>query len=178
MLFCVLAGASELPDAVRADLLTAHQAGRAAVAATPPLPPLQWSRELAAFAQDWAEQLAQRQCALQHRGENGDSAQRQLTVAGGPPQLSGENLYMAWSSESYADYLMPAADVVASWLREGADYDYAGNRCRPGQVCGHYTQAVWRDSRWLGCGRARCTQQEVWVCNYSPAGNVQGQRPY
>jgi hypothetical protein len=49
--------------------------------------------------------------------------------------------------------------------------------------CGHYTQVVWRTSTELGCGVASCkTQdgwnQDIWICNYGPAGNIGGQKPY
>ncbi len=44
--------------------------------------------------------------------------------------------------------------------------------------CGHYTQIVWRGTTTLGCAVARSSFREVWVCEYSPAGNIVGQRPY
>ena len=45
-------------------------------------------------------------------------------------------------------------------------------------MCGHYTQVVWRKSLRVGCGMATCGATEVWVCNYDPAGNWDGERPY
>ena len=48
--------------------------------------------------------------------------------------------------------------------------------------CGHYTQIVWRKSTQLGCGVASCNsargKQDIWICNYSPAGNFAGMAPY
>ena len=48
--------------------------------------------------------------------------------------------------------------------------------------CGHYTQIVWRKSLELGCGVATCQNgqdtEDIWICNYSPAGNIVGQAPY
>ncbi|MEM6522020.1 MAG: CAP domain-containing protein, partial [Cyanobacteria bacterium P01_C01_bin.70] len=45
--------------------------------------------------------------------------------------------------------------VVAAWVAEKADYDYASNSCASGKVCGHYTQIVWRETTAVGCGVAR-----------------------
>ena len=63
--------------------------------------------------------------------------------------------------------------------------DYATNTCS--DVCGHYTQIVWRSTGFLGCGIENCTRNSPcgasfpnWslvVCNYQPRGN-NGQRPY
>lgn len=36
---------------------------------------------------------------------------------------------------------------------------------------GHFTQVVWKATKRLGCGQAG----KFVVCNYYPAGNVQGQ---
>ena len=52
--------------------------------------------------------------------------------------------------------------------------------------CLHYTQIVWRSSVGLGCAQQRCTTNSPFgngewffvVCNYDPAGNFVGQRPY
>jgi hypothetical protein len=48
--------------------------------------------------------------------------------------------------------------------------------------CGHYTQVVWRASTQIGCGVTSCgsgfrMQTEV-ICNYAPAGNFVGEKPY
>ena len=66
--------------------------------------------------------------------------------------------------------------VVSTWRAEAQDYDYASNTCR--KVCGHYTQVVWASTKQLGCGVARDSKREVWVCNYDPPGNWVGKRPY
>ena len=69
--------------------------------------------------------------------------------------------------------------AVALWVAEEASYDYASNTCSA--VCGHYTQVVWAQSQRLGCGVSSCPNigyPNTIVCNYSPGGNVGGQRPY
>jgi hypothetical protein len=80
-----------------------------------------------------------------------------------------------------------AAAVVGNWASEVADYDYATNTCKAEKMCGHYTQVVWRGSIGVGCAMSLCTTgspftgASTWwnvVCNYSPAGNSAGKKPY
>src|SRR5207247_6746497 len=94
----------------------------------------------------------------------------------------GENL------AAFAPGGEPASAPVDGWAGEKANYNYASNSCAAGETCGHYTQLVWRSSQRLGCAVHTCNQNspfgsrfptwELWVCNYSPAGNFVGQRPY
>jgi hypothetical protein len=89
----------------------------------------------------------------------------------------GENIY-AGTAQATPDA------VVTSWASEVSNYTYASNSCS--DVCGHYTQVVWRDSAKLGCGVANCSENspfgggdwQLWVCNYDPPGNFVGQPPY
>jgi len=123
------------------------------------LPDLVWDENIAAYAQQWANHLKQtRRCNMQHR--SGRYRVKQY----------GENL--AWSSGRELE----AADVVAMWYSEIKDYNYNNNSCSG--VCGHYTQVVWRNSKKVGCGMARCGNSEVWVCSYDPPGNWVGEKPY
>lgn len=138
-----------------AGLTAAHNRVRAPLG----LPPLEWSPELARFAQAWAEKLQRGGCDLQHRPRSGPDAQRH-----------GENLYGASGRAATAD------DVVAAWAVEQKSYNAKTNRCKG--VCGHYTQLVWRKTTRVGCAMATCGDAEVWVCNYDPPGNYLGQRPY
>ncbi|GMJ10655.1 hypothetical protein like AT4G33720 [Hibiscus trionum] len=92
-----------------------------------------------------------------------------LEHSGGP---YGENL--AWGSGD-----LSVTDAVAMWVNEGADYDYDSNSCAPDKVCGHYTQVVWRNSVRLGCAKVTCNNGGTFItCNYDPAGNVIGEKPY
>lgn len=157
-----------VPDAGNPALveawLTPHNAERAGAQPPPdpPLPALVWSASLAATAQAYAEG-----CRFVHN-----------------PALSeqtGENLYAASGSTG-----VTAGEVVTAWAREKASYDYATDTCAAGKVCGHYTQLVSRRSTSVGCGVAICSTNspfgggtwQYWLCNYAPAGNVVGQRPY
>ncbi|RKH37542.1 hypothetical protein D7Y23_39110 [Corallococcus sp. AB050B] len=152
------AGTVELTPFAR-DMLEAHNAARADAKPTPSpaLEPLTWDPAVAEVAQRWADT-----CALDHNPNRGNA---------------GENI--AWATPGYWD---TKGVVTKAWVAEVADYDYAKNTCKAGKQCGHYTQVVWRNTRRLGCGVQRCTENgttwDFWVCNYAPPGNYVGQRPY
>jgi uncharacterized protein YkwD len=112
--------------------------------------PLTWDDELAAVAQAWADKLEDAGCAFEHSSTP-----------------YGENL-AAGSSGA-----MPPEDVVAMWYREVDAYDFKKGRFS--METGHFTQLVWRDTKRLGCGMTRCNGFDLWVCNYDPPGNVEGQ---
>ncbi|HEY9889999.1 MAG TPA: CAP domain-containing protein, partial [Candidatus Obscuribacterales bacterium] len=145
------------------QMLAAHNAVRRTVGVSD----LAWSAELATLAQDWAEVLLQ-SGQMRHRPASERDQGR-----------IGENITSSQASGAGGALRHPQR-AVKGWVDERADYDYATNPCTPGQVCGHYTQMVWADTDAVGCGVARNADQtrEVWVCNYSPAGNFVGERPY
>jgi pathogenesis-related protein 1 len=134
---------------------------------------LSWASDLAQFAQNYANQLAASGCQMVHSTGNG----------------FGENL--AWGSPrtiSYSDgrvenqlQAMTAKSVTDSWGNEVQWYDYNSNSCNApaGESCGHYTQVIWNTTQEVGCAMAVCPDNgQIWSCNYRPAGNVVGQRPY
>ncbi|XP_071511442.1 cysteine-rich venom protein-like [Diadema antillarum] len=120
-----------------------------------------WDDSLATMAQQWSDG-----CVYEH---------------GNPTNISpfdpvGQNL---WAGTFYDD----GTHATQSWYDEVTDYNYESNQCSA--VCGHYTQVVWAESYAVGCGRTFCanlvgfTQNAYMItCNYGPAGNVVGQRPY
>ncbi len=114
-----------------------------------------WSPQLSTVAQQWATKLL-KENRFEHR----------------PNSRYGENLASASGQQ-----LSPER-VVKMWGEEVSDYNYAANTCKPGKMCGHYTQIVWRSTKQVGCGMARGNGREVWVCNYDPPGNFVGQKPY
>jgi pathogenesis-related protein 1 len=131
---------------------------------------LSYSSTLASSAQSWADNLKLNfHCQMHHSRPNG---------------MYGENLYWAsavdWSDGRQILQQITPNQVVASWGKEKADYDYKSNSCKPGKMCGHYTQLVWRSTRSVGCAMAVCedTKQQVWVCQYQPAGNWIDHKPY
>lgn len=122
------------------------------------VPPLIWSARLERQAAGWAEQLAARGCKLRHN-------------------RPGQNLFWMQSGGQQYIEIRPVA-VVDFWASEKDWYTLKTNRCDApaGKNCWHYSQLIWRDTRELGCARRICgTQAQVWVCNYSPAGNIFGQ---
>ena len=137
------------PSDLARDMLAAHNAVRKPLR----LAPFSWSSKLATTAQSWADDLLRRGQFF-HR----------------PHPSYGENLF-----EINGGRVTPE-EVVHDWTAESEDYDYPSNRCR--SVCGHYTQIVWRSTYEVGCAVARGGGREVWVCEYSPPGNVVGQKPY
>ncbi|PSN19200.1 hypothetical protein C7271_08540 [filamentous cyanobacterium CCP5] len=146
-----------------AQILAAHNQARQAVG----VPDLAWSGRLATSAQTWADRLL-----AENRFEHS------------PPSLRangwiGENLATRRSSAPGGSLFTPRR-AVQGWVDERADYDYASNSCTPGKMCGHYRQMVWSTTTEVGCGVARDghDRREVWVCHYSPAGNIVGRRPY
>ncbi|XP_042504781.1 pathogenesis-related protein PR-1-like [Macadamia integrifolia] len=134
------------------QFLTRHNAARAALH----LPRMVWDKEVAKYAQWYANQRRW-DCALKH--------------SNGP---YGENIF--WGS----GYEWTAAQAVGAWLSEKKWYNYHSNSCSEGEECGHYTQIVWRSSRKLGCAKVTCFHgRGVFItCNYDPPGNYIGDRPY
>jgi uncharacterized protein YkwD len=130
-------------------MLDAHNEIRARVG----VPPLVWSPQLAAVAQNWADSLI---------------ATHHLVHSAG--NRYGENLYAISGGAA------SPAQVVAAWAEEAGNYDVRSGGCAG--VCGHYTQIVWRTTRAIGCGVRRDASREVWVCEYDPPGNIIGYRPY
>lgn len=136
-------------ESLEQQFLQAHNDVRSAVG----VPPLRWSADLATYAADWAQTLANRG-AFEHR----------------PKNRYGENLYMIRGGPTNA------AQVVRSWAEERKNYNARTNKCSG--VCGHYTQLVWRNTTAVGCAMAPRGNRQIWVCNYDPPGNWRGQRPY
>jgi pathogenesis-related protein 1 len=143
-----------------AAMVAAHNEWRAKVG----VPSLQWSDKLAGVAQKWADHLAASSCSLGHSGNE-----------------YGENIFYG-SSLIYSDgrrevSKKAAKDAVDTWAHEINWYDYSDNSCH--MECGHYTQVVWRDTKEVGCAMAICANKsQLWVCNYYPAGNMVGKKPY
>lgn len=137
------------------------------------LPPLHWSGQMATYAQQWANHLAANNgCKMQHR-----------TQAHADKLEAGENIYWAspvrWTDGRLEIQRITPSKVTLDWASEKPDYNYATNTCRSGAQCGHYTQIVWRSTTEVGCGMALCPDKaQIWVCNYNPAGNWVGEKPY
>lgn len=131
---------------------------------------LSYSPELEISAQAWANKLKQtNHCQMQHSEPKGQY---------------GENLFWqsanVWSDGRRELVNVPSQLPVDSWGGEKRDYNYAKNSCAHGKMCGHYTQMVWKTTTTVGCAMAICEDslEQVWVCQYQPAGNFVGKKPY
>ncbi|PUZ64431.1 hypothetical protein GQ55_3G143600 [Panicum hallii var. hallii] len=133
------------------EFLEAHNRLRAKYG----VPPLRWSSKLARYARRWSS-MRRFDCVMMHS----------------PASPYGENVF--WGSGS--DWR--AADAVAKWATEASYFDWRAQACHPGQVCGHFTQLVWNDTEYVGCGRSECLTGGVFItCSYDPPGNWKGEVP-
>ena len=147
------------------EFVAAHNAVRQRVAqaesqrlgGTVSIPDLTWDANLAATAQDWANQQAAR-------------LQQGLIPLHRPNNPYGENMHWGTAGAFTPSY------IVERWASEQANYNYDANTCS--SVCGHYTQIVWAATLRIGCGMATGGGQDIRVCNYDPPGNYIGERPY
>lgn len=167
-IFCVVISQAYAAERIDTQAVVAeHNRIRAEAGITEPL---SHSPELAKSAQNWVDHLKNAHaCQMQHSDTKG---------------RYGENLYwgsaLIWSDGRRELRKVTPAEVIASWGKEKADYDHISNTCAPGAECGHYTQIVWRETSKVGCGFAVCSDshEQVWVCHYTPAGNIIGEKPY
>jgi len=119
-------------DAFAQQILKAHNRFRCLHGA----PPLQWSDAVADYAQRWVARAG-----FKHSDSyNSPIGQMGENLYGSSGALSGEEATAAWYSES-----------------EGYDYGREGS-----SSSGHFTAMIWKDAKFMGCGRARGTLS----CNY------------
>ncbi|XP_061192284.1 GLIPR1-like protein 1 [Saccostrea echinata] len=128
---------------------------------------MKWSDELAAVAASWAET-----CNWSHNPDRSSDSPSFGYV--------GENKYLTTSTANKIHR------SVEYWWLENSKYDFDTQTCSSG-ICSHYTQVVWHDSEYVGCGVQFCPSMNglsgwndvtFYVCNYGPGGNYAGQDPY
>lgn len=141
-------------------LLAAHNRERSAAG----IEALRWDPALVAEAAAWGEELAA-SGAFEHSDVDEDD-----------PDPQGENL---WAGTTGA---FTPEQMVGLWIEEkklfrpglfpdnSATGDYAD--------VGHYTQLMWRKTGSVGCALAEGEKEEVLVCRYRTAGNVEGEKPF
>lgn len=116
-------------------------------------PPLALSDQLNSVAQNWAQQMVNRNQMVHSEGKY------------------GENLYM--SSNTKLSDTAAVLEATTLWYNENSKYNYKSGTFSP--ATGHFTQVVWKNSKYLGIGIAR-SSRAVYVCaNYDPQGNFIGQ---
>ncbi|XP_075542852.1 Golgi-associated plant pathogenesis-related protein 1-like isoform X2 [Dermacentor variabilis] len=119
------------------------------------VPDLKHSDELSNYAQAWAERLA-KTGQFKHRSKS----------------PYGENIYMSYNSDP--NFEVNGSAPVDSWYSEIKYHNYDSDNFNP--RTGHFTQVIWKNSRWLGTGVAKSADGKVFVVsNYKPRGNIMGQ---
>lgn len=133
-------------------ILAAHNKYRAKV----DVPPLEWSENLAASAQKWANHLAAIG-KLEH-GSAGENL-----ASGTADAYSVTQLIDLWGHEKkhFKNGIFPDVSTTGRW-----------------EDVGHYTQVVWRKTRKVGCGLASGHGNDFLVCHYNPAGNFIGEKVF
>ncbi|MEM7770892.1 MAG: CAP domain-containing protein [Cyanobacteria bacterium P01_A01_bin.37] len=140
---------------IATELLATHNRYRDAVN----VPPLEWSDTLAASAQAWADELANRNAFSHSSSDYGENLWK-----GTASRFSPTHMVETWGDE--AAYFIPNA-VFPEVSTTGTWSDV-----------GHYTQIVWGDTTDVGCAIATGHGWDVLVCHYSPRGNDVGERPF
>jgi uncharacterized protein YkwD len=82
------------------------------------------------------------------------------------------------SSGNYGENLamgvpLSAKQAVRMWYNEVSSYNYSTGAFS--SRTGHFTQVIWKNSTQVGCGKAQCNGQTLYVCRYSPPGNYAGE---
>jgi len=153
------------------QFVTAHNQARSGPLTptpAPALPPVSWDAVLADSAYGYLSKCVS---AAPHALVDHNANRSVDYAALGGSGYVGENILGSTGSAT------PAA-AVDSWMSEAAQFDYATT---PIGTAGHYTQVVWRGSVRIGCAIVDCpsvTYHSVVLCDYSPGGNIVGQKPY
>lgn len=114
-------------------------------------PPLTWSKKLADVAQSWANQLKAKGCVFGHS----------------PGARYGESL-----GAGTIGALDPES-TVEMWYDEIKKYKWPNGGFS--METGHFTQLVWTTTKQVGCGHVQCKGNDIYVCEYDPPGNWEGQ---
>jgi hypothetical protein len=114
-------------------------------------PPLTWSKKLADYAQKWADTLKAKGCVFGHSSGT----------------TYGENL-----GAGSIGALDPKS-TVDMWYDEIKIYRFPNGGFS--MQTGHFTQLVWRSTKQVGCGHVQCKGNDIYVCEYDPPGNVDGE---
>ena len=123
------------------------------------LPQLKWSNKLANNALKWGLHLKKNSCNKINGTRHSDD-------------IYGENI--AWNS----GFNETPSGVVTRWAKEKIYFVYNNFPDCCSSKCGHYTQIIWKDTKTVGCAFVQCGKEQVWICQYDPAGNYIGQKPY
>lgn len=138
-------------------------------------PEMKWSDQLARQAARHIKTMRENGCKMSHNGPG-----ENLYWASPLQTATEKNALGQWRWHNSVQNVSEQY-VVEAWGSEKKWYSADANSCRAplGKTCGHYTQIVWKNTTEVGCAKAVCTDKsQVWLCIYSPTGNIIGQRPY
>jgi len=165
---------ARLTDEEKAAIVAKHNEVRRVEPASN-MKALVWSDELAAKAQEWADQCT-RGHGMQMSCKNKDEqfGQNAWNV-GYPPGQDIGDMYPEF------DWNQVIGPFEGSWASEKENWDFSSDACYEGKVCGHWTQVVWAQTSEVGCGFNKCPTAKgltnehniIAVCNYRPGGNVE-----
>ena len=142
--------AQKLTDEQKQEILERHNYYRQQVGVSP----LEWSDTLAEVAQNWANKIAKRDELIHSNYKY------------------GENIYVMRGG--YAN----ASKAVNTWANEKKFYHNEVITNEDYHLFGHYTQIIWAKTTKVGCAEAVSKRgNHYWVCEYSPAGNIVGEKP-
>jgi hypothetical protein len=159
-----------LDDAATEVILKAHNDARQKYGA----PPLEYHKNLARIAQPWANHLV---------GLYAEGSWPADPHNPGAKGKVGENIHRIGAAGQYKpgsiepDHTKP----VLEWLSEVKNYNLESKVAKyKNKQYLHFTQLVWKATTTVGCGFALIylpdgSFKAVWVCNYLPAGNTQGE---
>jgi len=157
------------------------------------VPQLEWDDTLAQKAQDWADWLKNNFNGMSRHPNASDAEKDEFLSYDGDYTTSPIGQNIAWYWGRNMDNGGNPPNSVDSWYAEGEFYDPSNpslycDGCDPesGDELGHFTQLCWKGTTKVGCGFSETfndnvrdevgepgdENSSVWVCNYSPAGNV------
>lgn len=157
----------------RQTILDAHNRARQSVAqgkvsgqpAATKMLEMVWDEQLAQIAQRWADT-----CTLAH--------DKSRHVARFPV---GQNIAITWTTRKKVSPEPDFETQVTAWFNEVRSFTFYSTGFT--KSTGHYSQLVWGDTYLVGCGYTHYYDPsrgntKLYVCNYGPAGNLLGARPY
>ena len=156
----ILVTGSKISKSEAKDFLAHHNKVRRDVG----IQPLIWSTKLSAYAQEWANHLANdNNCNMAHRKAPGQDG-----------RTYGENIFWGSSASEFKPI-----DASEDWYSEIKLYKYRELTEKNWDATGHYTQMIWKDTKEIGVGISICQNGAlIVVANYYPAGNYLHQFPY
>ncbi len=142
------------PDPLTARILAMHNYERSQAGSAP----LAWDPLLAAGAAAWANHLAANGLLI-HSDRKARRGVGENLAMGRRGYFSVDTLVRLWAAEKrdFIPGIYPANSRSGNWLHTV-----------------HYTQMIWPASQRIGCALAGGRGNDVLVCRYSPAGNIDG----